>query len=725
MNMRKINVLSAALLFFFLASAVWVLPAAAQEPALKLEDAIVKAKSVITIPPAFTEFTYTYDSYNQQSFWRLTWNDAEGKGGLNITVDAYEGDIWGLDYWRPDDGAAIKSVIMMDDAQKIAEDTLARLIPDKSAQLVLLDNTTMPLGAYGDSSFRFNWQRYANGIPVLNDTAFIYVNSHTGEVMNYSLNWTSGDIPSLEGIISGDKAEEVFRKENSLSKRYLIEAQFRPLDKSAGSKIKSKLVIGYEENSAPLIDAYTGALVNLKAGEYVNDSDYRFSFSNEAAAADMQKTSGAGGSVLSPQEIAEMEKNNLVMPQGEAVGYLLKYFSLSAGAVVQSSGLGYYGQDNNRKVWNISWNGGSQGYISAGIDANTGRIYNFSQWSGEKYKEPLLKREEAQRTAEDFLKKIEPQFFGNLRLEPFHETPVPDMLNDEKVILPDHYTFTYTRMENGIPCPGEGISINISAVDRSVQYYSLTVNDIDFPAAAASMDEQKLYALWLEKAPMTLCYVVISNNNGNNRLVTVFKPLAPDSGNYFSYIDAVSGICLNYRGEELTPDKIFSYQRFTDTGGHFAEKEIVILGQAGLLTQYGNEFHPNENIVWLDYLKTVAGVFRGQGSISGIDEDGLLQLCKDAGYIKNDVDFRAEVTHAQALQVIINALKLEHIAVKGDIFNTPFPEDESVTPEIKGFVSLGKGLDLFYMPEAFNAGQSTTRGETAYAVIHAFNQLKN
>jgi hypothetical protein len=213
MSKRKISALSAALLFFFLASAVWVLPVTAQEGALKLEDAIVKVKSVITVPPAFTEFTYTYDSYNQQSLWRLNWRDAESQGGLNISLDAYEGDIVSFNYWNYNDDVDIKSVIMLEDAQKIAEDTLARMIPDKSSQLVFLDNTTtLPLGAYGDSIFTFNWQRYANGVPVLNDTAFVSVNSHSGEVMDYGLNWTSGDIPSLEGIINSDKAADVFQK---------------------------------------------------------------------------------------------------------------------------------------------------------------------------------------------------------------------------------------------------------------------------------------------------------------------------------------------------------------------------------------------------------------------------------------------------------------------------------------------------------------------------------
>ena len=45
-----------------------------------------------------------------------------------------------------------------------------------------------------------------------------------------------------------------------------------------------------------------------------------------------------------------------------------------------------------------------------------------------------------------------------------------------------------------------------------------------------------------------------------------------------------------------------------------------------------------------------------------------------------------------------------------------------MTPELKGYVSIAKGLNIFYMPLAFNAEQETTRGEAAYAIIRAMNQ---
>ena len=77
-------------------------------------------------------------------------------------------------------------------------------------------------------------------------------------------------------------------------------------------------------------------------------------------------------------------------------------------------------------------------------------------------------------------------------------------------------------------------------------------------------------------------------------------------------MDAITGAALNNVGEPL--DKKPSPQTFVDAAGHFAEKEIQTMGEAGLMKEYGNQFKPDETITNIVFLRAMLGLWMVYGA---------------------------------------------------------------------------------------------------------------
>ncbi|HBG38526.1 MAG TPA: peptidase M4, partial [Clostridiaceae bacterium] len=109
----------------------------------------------------------------------------------------------------------------------------------------------------------------------------------------------------------------------------------------------------------------------------------------------------------------------------------------------------YYEHDNNKSAWNLSWRNKKNNYegIEIDVDAVTGDILRFSKWDYSKNdnsKIPKYTKEAALKAAEDFLLKLEPNKYKEVKF-----------LNGSKFsndsdLYSAYYTFAFSRQINGI-----------------------------------------------------------------------------------------------------------------------------------------------------------------------------------------------------------------------------------------------------------------------------------
>lgn len=214
---------------------------------------------------------------------------------------------------------------------------------------------------------------------------------------------------------------------------------------------------------------------------------------------------------------------------------------------------------------------------------------------------------------------------------------------------------------------------------------------------------------------MTLYYTPIYTDGKVSELCLVYKPMPEDRDSQLAMMDAITGAALNNVGEPL--DKKPSPQTFVDAAGHFAEKEIQTMGEAGLMKEYGNQFKPDETITNIVFLRAMLGAVDGVWSITDREDDKVISDCVARGWLKEKVDPQAALTRQLMTEVVIRGMGLEKAARYGSLYKNPFPDDPTIDESKLGYIALANGMKLLHVDKEFKADQGVTRGEAAYTIV--------
>jgi hypothetical protein len=694
-------------------------PLLAEKPAISLEQAIQTAKQLFPIPATYNDFHSEFNKHMQGESWILRWQAQEPESGsLEVTINAGNGECINMYYWRPDKADGKKQSSLSEaEAQKVAEGYLQRLLPQKVSSLRLLkEQNIIPLNDNGQRNYSFFWERYENGVPVLGDGVRIEIDGYNRDIRSYNLNWLDTSLQSTSKTITEKQALKVFQDEQMLKLEYYAPSTVRPLDNKQKDNLCLVYLINHPSNGT--INAITGKPMILKNGQW--EENMRNSYDSaikEAGAGGM----GAGSAPsLSPEELKELEKNSQIISQDEAIKRVKKWVAIPDGAILTNSSLGRDWQNPERRIWNLNWNKprtDNESYenysLYARVDAFNGRIYSFYQYSDQEPPKSKMDRDKAALIADSFIKQIEPQLFGQLKRENDSSDPVA-ILREEN---PAQWRFVYSRMIGNIPFPREGIEITVSTSDQKVTNYNLNWSEHKFPDANRAISIQEGYKAFLETAPLTLCYSKIYQDNSKPELVLVYKPTPSLEQKNFSMLDAISGELLDGSGRPVA-EKVGPHV-FKDISGHFAEKQINMVGQAGLMNEYGQQFHPDEAVNTGTFLRTLLGARDGVWILDGLDDVRLLKYCQDRGWIKEKIDISTPLSRDYMTQVMVRSMDLERVAKNASLFVNPYPNDPSVNNSNLGYVALARGMGLLPDIPAFNGTETVTRGEIAYAIVNS------
>lgn len=717
MHWRHKQLFSAILLAIFFTTFL-PHPLMAEKPAVSLEQAIQTAKGFFPIPPGYSDFNSEFMSNVNGESWMLRWRAPEPETGyLEVMVDAKSGECINMNQWRTEQpGNGMDKALSEAQARKIAESQLKRLLPQKASSLRLVTKPNLISLNGGQRSYYFIWERYENNIPVLGNGVTMEIDCQHRDIRSYNREWSDLPLDKTSKAISLEQAIKVFQEQELLKLEYKAPRDVRTL----GSKIKDKPRLVYVINhpSNGTINAITGQPQVLKNGQWEEVAGGRYGNMKNMAGG---MGAADSGSSLSPEEIKELEKNSRFIGQEEAVRQVKKWLAIPANAVLSNSSLGRDWQYQERRIWNLNWNvpatGPDEGRnlnIWARVDALSGRIYEFHQYSNEESQKSDLNKEAALAVADRFIKQIEPQLAGQVKLNEPSGAQSPIIPRQEE--NQSQWYFTYNRLVDNVPFPQQGITITVSSLQKKVIAYSLNWYDYDFPPAERAISATEGNKRFLQVAPLTLCYTRIYQENLKPVMTLVYKPLPSPDQEDFNMIDAISRETLDAAGKPLSQNP--GPRSFNDIKGHFAEKEIRLIGQAGLMAEYGQQFQPDKTIDTVTFLKALLGAREGFWSINNVDDARLMVICRERGWIKENIAAGDPLSRDYMVRVLVRSMGLERVVQNSSIFVNPYPDDPGINKGNLGYAALANGLGLVPSSPTFSS-DTINRAEVAYALVNS------
>ncbi|KAB2951173.1 S-layer homology domain-containing protein [Heliorestis acidaminivorans] len=674
-----------------------------------LEGAIQAAKKILEIPEEYSEFSYSFEKSNNREVWALNWSQQEsGKGSIHVNMDSNSNQLLRIYRWSPYEEGS-QSTLTQQQAQQQAAQFLQKVAPNYVSQLKLeaSEEDAFPwLEISHQKSYHFSWQRLKSGIPVSHDGVRITVDGEKGWIESYELTWTETEMPSANDAVSMQKAREIFSEAGLLELQYQQPARFRPL--SSGEVGEVQLVYRLTHPSFGKIDAITGQPFLPTSEDYYEKGAGMIGL-DEGLRKGPEMAQDQSSYTLTPQELEKIQKQANLLTQDKAIEALKKWFDLPSTYTLREAGLIPL---ENSYVWNFYWitADGKGEYISATVQAEKGEVLNYyrtiyhEKELGEEQNKTV---EESQKIAEDFLKKVQPERFRQVE---YKERPTNVVGTKDR-----YHTFFYQRMAHDIPFPENGIQVVVDSLEQTIVQYNLNWTSAKLPSPEGILKQEEAHSAYLQSYPLELRYLSTFTALAQQRLFLVYEPKGSTQRPFSEIIDAKTGKPLDWQGKEI--EEPFD-GNFKDIKGHIAEKEIRQLGKAGIFTDYGDEFKPDEALSvasLLQALEKVKNPYRYEGLAN--DEE-LLKGAQKRGLLGDEVTLTDQVDREIMTRAMIDLLSLQKIAQLEQIFQVPFGDQDTFPTNFKGYAALAWGLGLpVWDEQVYGPSEVVTRAEGAMMLM--------
>lgn len=199
---------------------------------IKQDAAIEAVKKWVEIPASLTlrSVSLSRDYMNSDvRCWQFEWNQTgserkEGEPSYFVaTVNASNGE---LTSFHSGYSVANKTETALDQetVQKLAEDFLKKIQPEKFKQVTLVDeenNYKLMVTPDPWSVKYFSYQRVVNGIDFPENSLSVGVDPVSGKITDYSYSWVNYDLPGVEGVMSKEAGVKAFLQARPLTLAYI------------------------------------------------------------------------------------------------------------------------------------------------------------------------------------------------------------------------------------------------------------------------------------------------------------------------------------------------------------------------------------------------------------------------------------------------------------------------------------------------------------------------
>jgi len=653
-----------------------------------LEQAILKVKSIVTIPEDYKEFQYSSRQYKDDrgktvSVWDLDWNNSDYSGGISATVQdgGYLISFYKYSFGEQKEGLG---TVTREAGQKTAADFLAKARPDMAKYFRLEKNTD----SYASDRHYYRYRPYVNDIVVSFVEARVEVDKHTGEVMSYYLEGANEDLaklPSADGVIGIEEA-----KTSWLEKIHVPLSYYSNYDYT--KKILTVFPAYAGTNTAgKAIDAKTGKVVTLYDGGY---------YYGDMGAASEEKAvaENAAAANLSKEELEAVENISNLITKEEAERIIRNAVpGITASMKAESAYLQKSYAEKDKYLWEIGFDG-----AYGSVNAKTGELLSFYLYTENSRKGlSSLSEAKAREKAESFLNKIAPEKFAQSR---FYESPDFVIYRTAPGDVTE-YRFNYYRQVNGIDFVDNGFSITVNRNSGMIVQYNCNWYDsAEFPAVDGVITEESAFDYIDDAAGFSLMYKKV--NDGDTALVYDF---ANDRISFL--IDPFTGAKLGHDGK---PYKDGSVPEYSDIGGHWAEETIKKLLENGYYIE-GDKFNPGQKITQIGFLR-----FLYSPSQRYYDDEDFYKMLIENKIIKEEEKApKAEITRQDAAKFAVRFLGLGKAAEHSEIFVNPFKD--RIAEEYKGYAAVCYGLKIMRGDKngRFNGTNPVTNAEAAVIIYNA------
>jgi len=197
----------------------------------------------------------------QNRNWSLSFirTDADNNNfRIYARLDASTGELLSFSYDYPRNSFDAKKAISKEELEKSARQFLNRIQPEKS-KYIRLDADIDDRSAAESPTRFFNYTRMVNNIPVPNHGMSVTVDSTTGEIVGFDLNWPDLKFPAPTGILNSEQAASLYLKQQPLTLSYFT------LTAEQGTRDMYLAYIPWNDyDSGPymMLDARNGKLLN-------------------------------------------------------------------------------------------------------------------------------------------------------------------------------------------------------------------------------------------------------------------------------------------------------------------------------------------------------------------------------------------------------------------------------------------------------------------------------
>ncbi len=214
----------------------------------------------------------------------------------------------------------------------------------------------------------------------------------------------------------------------------------------------------------------------------------------------------------------------------------------------------YWGTDGY--AWEIEWDrydDNERVSIDVSLNADDGKILNIRKreynYDDEEPTIAQITEEEAKAKAEEFIKKINPQEYKEVKLE---EDMYPKYKGDTD------YNFNYTREINGVPFQRNSINIEVDGIKGEVVSYRYNWDeDADFPSVDGIIDAENAEVVMRDNVDMELKYIPYRNDYYyyDDKITEIKLIYNPKFENGYM-VDAKEGTMLDYGGKTLEEELV-------------------------------------------------------------------------------------------------------------------------------------------------------------------------
>ena len=623
------------------------------------KEKVEEIKEVFNITEAYEDFNLIKEPINSEkvstyylnkkaknkSLDSYQWSD-ENLGSLQVTCTS-DGDFYSYSKWSKDQYDNKNSEkISKDQAQKIVEEKLAKLIPHFDKKYKLSDFSLLDDG----KELSLFYERLVKRIPLASDSLYVNISLTSKEIRDMGINSDFGPATSFlsdkdftdKSKLSQEDAEKIFAEKFPLRLSYKISNDGKSVSKVYHSEIFD-------------IDAKDGKLVK---NNNLGFMPYEMEKASDAASlTDVEVKKIDGLKDLSKKSQAKKRAYEIA---GD--GYQVTSISLN------SDKENYYYNINLEKDKNY-------GHIT--LNAKNLNLVSLDLWTDRKVYNNKVKEEDAKKLALDFLEK-----YGD-----------KSELNLDKVSIDSSKmgtSVTIPRYVNKLPVLKEGVKIFVDQ-DKKISSYERTFTKVDFSKSSDNtLTQEKANKIFLSSKNFGLKYVI--TDKGPKLFYGNIKDFDPVIGQDKILRD-YNGEIINFKEQISYPD--LDKARNKDAILFLKDMEIGLIGRnlsdkityqdfvkllngSSGMNSYMDNFGLNleklkdKNIPEKDVVKTLVTknnlerftkakgifkeeIFKNQKSLG--DYESYYIIAKGFGYIDGDIDPDKEMTLEEILYLIYNSIK--------------------------------------------------------------------